>query len=64
MPQIEIPKEWGIRVCEILETEATDRLIEWKKDAELRFDADAEAAKIRLGESSTNMALRSVRPDS
>jgi hypothetical protein len=49
MAQIEIPKAWREKVCAILETEATDRLIEWTTDAERRYEADATAAKIRAG---------------
>ena len=62
MAQIEIPKPWRDRVCGILETEATDRLIDWTRDAELRFDADATAAKMRSGDDDPVWRYEVYRP--
>jgi len=39
MPQIIIPQQWRAKVCAILETEATGKLIEWTDDATKRFEA-------------------------
>jgi hypothetical protein len=39
MPQITIPEQWRAKVCAILETEATGKLIEWTDDATKRFEA-------------------------
>jgi hypothetical protein len=50
MAQIEIPKPWRDQVCAILETEATDRLIEWTDDAEQDYELDATATKMRNGD--------------
>ena len=50
MAQIEIPDAWRREVAATLATEATDRLIEWKTDAERRYEADAAAAKTRAGD--------------
>jgi len=50
MPQIEIPEPWRQQVCVILETDATGKLIEWTRDAERRYEADATAAKVRTGD--------------
>lgn len=50
MAQIEIPEVWRNQVCAILATEATDSLIEWKYDAEIRYEADATAAKMLAGD--------------
>lgn len=50
MAQIEIPKPRRDRICAILETEATDTLLEWTTDAERRYEADATAAKVCTGD--------------
>ena len=50
MAQQEIPAQWRKEVCAILETEATDRLIEWTDDAEQDYEADAAATKMRKGD--------------
>jgi hypothetical protein len=49
MAQQEIPAQWRRDVCAALETE-DGRLIEWKIDAEQRYEADATAAKMRVGD--------------
>ncbi len=49
MAQQEIPAQWRKDVCAVLETEE-GRLIEWKIDAEQRYEADATAAKMRAGD--------------
>ena len=50
MAQIEIPEKWRKDVCAVLATEAKEK-IEWKVDAEIRYEADATAAKLRQGDS-------------
>jgi len=49
MAQQEIPAQWRKDVCAVLETE-DGRRIEWKIDAEQRYEADATAAKMRAGD--------------
>lgn len=49
MAQQPIPEKWRKEVCAVLETE-DGRLIEWKIDAEIRYEADATAAKMRAGD--------------
>jgi hypothetical protein len=44
MAQITIPKEWREQVCTILATEATGTLIEWTRDAQVRYNADSNAS--------------------
>ena len=62
MAQIEIPETWRKQVCAILETEATDRLIEWTTDAERRYEADATAAKMRAGDTDPAWRYEVYRP--
>lgn len=49
MAQQEIPARWRKDICAALETE-NDRIIEWTRNAEQRYEADATAAKIRAGD--------------
>lgn len=62
MAQQAIPDPWRKAVCAVLETEATDSLIEWKTDAERRYEADAAAAKIRAGDSDPAWRYEVYRP--
>ena len=62
MAQIEIPEVWRNQVCAILATEATDSLIEWKYDAEIRYEADATAAKMLAGDNDPAWRYEVYRP--